>query len=317
MIDDDILNDPSTQIVDGRLVLGAMSYRTIVVGPNQWMSNTAQQRLAAFESAGGQVVRIDSTGQIDTAIAQITPTIGLSVASSGIRVVQRRWDGGGAVFLFNEGQTAYNGTASISIDGTLYEVEPATGVTRALSVDKLAGGKSAVSLNLAPGESMLLVSQPAGSAPAHVSMPSKQEVVDSITLADGWKARVDARYVVGQHDYEIQTTAGAQFQSVALGRWASTLGLDADFSGHVTYERTVALPESFRGGRLLLDLGGMEYAARVLVDGEEVGSVLWSPWTIELPLLGDRTDLTAGSRPVGPNVGRRVAKRLQRPGVDV
>jgi hypothetical protein len=112
----------------------------------------------------------------------------------------------------------------------------------------------------------------------------------SIVLADGWKARVDRQYVVGQHDFEIHERENARFQSVTLGRWASTLNLGADFSGHVTYRRTVTVPESMRGGRLMLDLGGLEYAARVKVDGEEVGCVLWSPWTIELPSLGDRTE---------------------------
>jgi hypothetical protein len=98
---------------------------------------------------------------------------------------------------------------------------------------------------------------------------------------------VDRQYVVGEHNFEIHETENPQFQPVALGRWATTLGLTSDFSGHVTYHRTVDVPESMRGERLMLDLGAMEYASRVKVDGQTVGSVLWSPWTIELPVLGN------------------------------
>jgi hypothetical protein len=292
VIDDDILNAAATRVENGRLVLGAMSYRTIVVGPATWMSPTAQSRLSAFQAAGGQVIHVNSAGQIDSAIAGIAPTVGLSVPSSGMRVVKRTWDGGGAVFLFNEGKTAYNGVASLDLAGKYYTIDPATGVARSVLVANSTGGLSGVSLNLAPGESMLLVAQPQQDVPANLKPPASQPILKSIGLAGGWKARVDRQYVVGQQNYEIHENADTAFQSVSLGRWASTLGIGEDFSGHVTYRKTVTLPESFRGARLLLDLGGLEYAARVSVDGEEVGCVLWSPWSIELPSLGDRTEFT-------------------------
>ena len=291
VIDDDILNDPATRVENGRLVLGAMSYRTIVVGPTQWMSDAAQQRLEAFETAGGEVIRINDVGQINTAIADIAPTVGLSVPSSGMRVVKRTWDGGGAAFFFNEGQTAYNGIALLDLAGTYYSVDPATGMTRSLNVTGFGSGLSGVSLNLAAGESMLLVAQPPQDLPADLK-PAKQAVTESIALADGWTARVDRQYVVGEHNYEIHETVNPQFQAVTLGRWAATLGIGEDFSGHVTYRKTVAIPESFRGEQMLLELGELEYAARVLVDGQEVGNVLWGPWCIELPLLGDQTEFT-------------------------
>jgi hypothetical protein len=291
VIDDDILNDAATRVENGRLVLGAMRYRTVVVGPNQWMSATAKQRLAAFESGGGQVIRIGSTNQIGASIANIDPTVGLSVPSSGMRVVKRTWDGGGAVFLFNEGQTAYDGVASLDLAGKYYTIDPATGIARSVHTAAATGGLSGVCVKLAPGESMLLVAQPQQDMPANLK-PASQTILNTIALAGGWKARVDRQYVVGQHNYEIHENTDAAFQSVSLGRWASTLNLGEDFSGRVTYRKTVTLPESYRGGRLLLDLGGLEYAARVLVDGEDVGCVLWSPWSIELPSLGNRTQFT-------------------------
>ncbi len=286
-IDDDILNDPATRIENGRLVLGAMSYKTVVVGPTQWMTPAAQQRIDAFAAAGGQVIRINNTSEINAAIAGIAPTVELSTPSTGIRAAERRWDGGGAMYLFNEGQTAYEGVATFDLAGKLYQFDPASGVTRAVNYDTLPDGRLSLPLGLAAGESMILVAQPPEDLPADVAPAEARKIVESVALADGWTARVDRQYVVGEHNFEIHESDNPQFQPVELGRWATTLGLTADFSGHVTYRRTVELPESMQGERLLLDLGGMEYAARVKVDGQEVGRVLWSPWTIELPQLGD------------------------------
>ena len=70
------------------------------------------------------------------------------------------------------------------------------------------------------------------------------------------------------------STDKAEFKPVALGRWATTLGLGEDFSGHVTYRRTVSVPKELQGGRLLLDLGGAEYAARVSIDGQKSARAL-------------------------------------------
>jgi hypothetical protein len=109
-------------------------------------------------------------------------------------------------------------------------------------------------------------------------------------LADGWTARVDRQYAVGEHDYEVRQWDKAEFKPVSLGPWATTLGVGKDFSGHATYRRTVKIPEPLRGGRLVLDLGQAEYAAQVRVDGQNVGCVLWNPWRLELPSLEGRSE---------------------------
>jgi len=52
LVDDDVLADPSTHVADGRLLVGHMRYRSIVVGPTHWMTAAARQRLAGFQAAG-------------------------------------------------------------------------------------------------------------------------------------------------------------------------------------------------------------------------------------------------------------------------
>jgi hypothetical protein len=289
VIDDDVLNDPTTQVVGGRLKIGAMSYRTIVVGPNQWISSTANQVLNSFQAAGGQVIRISDPSQINSAIAPITPTVKLNPASPGISVVERRWNGGGATFLFNEGNSAYAGNVKVDVAGTLYEIDPATGLTRSLAYNTLPDGSRVIPLSLAAGQSMLVIGQPAADVPANLAPTAAHKIVQSVILAGDWTGRIDSRSTIGTHNYQVTETPNAPFRPVTLGEWAPLADIGEDFSGLMTYRRTVAVPESMRNGRLMLDLGSAEYAARVWMDGVQVGDLLASPWTIELPSLNGRT----------------------------
>ena len=111
IVDDDVLSDPSTRVEEGALTVGAMRYRTMVAAPTSWMPQVVQDRLKALEAAGGQVIRIGGLNRIDAALARIAPTIRCDPPSPDLRVLVRRWPGGGAAFLFNEGQTAYQGAS--------------------------------------------------------------------------------------------------------------------------------------------------------------------------------------------------------------
>jgi hypothetical protein len=283
IVDDDVLADPSTRLDGGRLAVGAMRYRTIVVGPTQWMNEAAKKRLEAFQAAGGQVIHATDLDRLDVAVAAVKPTVTLDPPSSGVRATSRRWPGGGATFLFNEGSDAYRGMTSIACQGELNEIDPVLGQTRRVAGATQSAGIATLPLSLAAGESLLLVEGSHVAAEAAAARPNK--IVRSIELPDAWTARVDRQYVVGEHEYEVRRREDARFRPITLGRWAGQAGLSADFSGHVTYRRKVMVPESFRGGRAVLDLGEAEYAARVSVDGKPIGCVLWRPWRIELPAL--------------------------------
>ena len=279
VVDDDVLSDPSARTDDGRLAVGAMRYRTLVVGPTRWMSEAAQKRLKAFEAAGGTVIRVAELGRIEAAVAAVRPAVEIDPPSSDLRATLRRWPGGGATFIFNEGQEAYRGSASLKCQGELTEIAPISGHARPVAAAR-RDGKATIRLSLGAGESLLLVEDTGRHAGA-VSPSSR--IARSLDLSDGWTARIDRQYVVGEHEYEVHSTQNAGFRPIVPGRWAGKAGIGPDFSGHVTYRRTVRIPESFRGGRAVLNLGDVEYAARVSIDGNKVGCVLWRPWRIELP----------------------------------
>ena len=286
LVDEDGLTDPSTHVADGRLVVGAMRYRTIVVGPAHWMTPKAQAQLKALQAAGGRVIHADDLDNIDAAVAGLKPTMQINPPFPDLRVAVRRWPGGGAAFLVNEGKKAYRGTAAIDLGDKLREIDPATGVVRPVAPTGTSGGRLTVPVDLAGGESLLLASCAANES-AKLAPPAANKAAQSFDLAAGWTAHVDRQWGGGP-----RKAPKAEFKAALPSRWATVPGLGEDFSGRVFYRRKVSVPEAWRGGRLVLDLGGVEYAARVLVDGRDIGYVLWSPWRIELPSLGDRREFT-------------------------
>ncbi len=321
-IDDDVLSDPATHSDDGRLAVGPMRYRTIIVGPTQWITESARKRLDAFQAAGGHLIRLADPAQIDTALAKITPTVQLDPPSPDIRTLLRRWPGGGAVFLFNEGEKPYSGRVSVALDGTPYQLDPVTGTTHALP-SAVSGKESrgeggpetniaihTAPLGLSPGQSALYLS--ATQPPPKLAPPIASHSTQSLDLPDAWTARVDRQYVVGEHDFEIHPADNPQFKPVSLNPWAKTLSLGEDFSGWVTYRRTIDVPESMRSGRLLLDLAPLQYAARVSIDGRQIGRVLWSPWQIELPSLEGRARFVLEVQVTNTLANQLTSERVQK-----
>lgn len=84
----------------------------------------------------------------------------------------------------------------------------------------------------------------------------------------------------------------------------------ANFSGTAIYEKSFILPESYRGKRLVLDLGRVSSVAEVYVNGREAGTLVWSPYRLDITqslntginhLKIRLTNTEANARAVGPS----------------
>jgi hypothetical protein len=84
----------------------------------------------------------------------------------------------------------------------------------------------------------------------------------------------------------------------------------ANFSGTAIYEKSFTLPGSYRGSKLVLDLGRVSSVAEVFVNGREVGTLVWSPYRLDITqyintgvnhLKIRLTDTEANARAVGPS----------------
>jgi hypothetical protein len=94
----------------------------------------------------------------------------------------------------------------------------------------------------------------------------------------------------------------------SLEAWTKTAL--ANFSGTAIYEKSFALPESYRGKRLVLDLGRVSSVAEVYVNGRNAGTLVWSPFKLDITEFtkpGENhlkirlTNTEANARAVGPS----------------
>jgi hypothetical protein len=94
----------------------------------------------------------------------------------------------------------------------------------------------------------------------------------------------------------------------ALEAWTKTPL--ANFSGTAIYEKSFTLPESYRGKKLVLDLGRVSSVAEVYVNGRPAGTSVWSPFKLDITEFtkpGENhlkirlTNTEANARAVGPS----------------
>ena len=297
LIDDDALGNESVRIENGELAVGSMRYRTIVCGEVRWMHPKTVSRLQEFAAKGGtvfcanhipgtngipgndqQLIKVDSVEKI---VSQLQPEVQIQPANRGIRTTARTVNGGEIYFLFNEGDTRYDGTLSLDT-GSLYRLDAAAGLlTQFPKIDKNCP------IHLLAGESLLLLA-------SKEKLSARPQTVFSgneIQLDEKIHVQPYRMFIAGEHDFEILTCQkesqklgtfdGTPQSFIEAGLWKKWLG--EDFSGEVDYEVDVDLPDSWSDVPLVLETGTVEYAATVFLDGKNTGSLLWPPWRVELP----------------------------------
>jgi len=310
LIDDDLLGGGDVDASAG-LRVGRMSYRWLVTGPSRWLADRGVATIARFVRAGGRLLclggipevamdggarmkqtlgplldRVAVFADADALARTLPQLVELAPPTDGIRVTGRRLSNGALYFLFNEGQTTYRGRMYVVGHGRPKVLDPFDGSVSALQHDLSCAGRVCVPLELAAGQSALLLLDDTEAKPRPTlrAVPGRELVLDS-----GWEARTRRRFDVGPHDYEIRETPSAEWQPMGLGRWRERFG--ADFSGDVVYRTTVQVPKDWQGGIVRLELGEVEYAARVRVNGTEIATLVCPPWSVEMQDASGRFEL--------------------------
>jgi hypothetical protein len=84
----------------------------------------------------------------------------------------------------------------------------------------------------------------------------------------------------------------------------------ANFSGTAIYEKSFVVPDSYRGKKLVLDLGRVSSVAEVYVNGRQAGTLVWQPYKLDITEFikpGENqlkirvTNTEANARAVGPS----------------
>jgi len=301
LIDDDVLADKATQVEAGLCRTGPMAYRNIIFGPCAWLKESSVKKLAEFVRSGGQLLclgRLPGTNgdnrdrlrasldeqsirhvhlfnSAEQVAKKIPALVRLEPQCTSIRATGRRLTNGSIYFLWNEGQKAFNGSAHFQESGPANELDPHTGKILSLQKLRQKNEGSILSLHLEPGQSTLLIFAEI----AAEKLPVWKEIA-TLSLTRGWQAHTLRQFDIGEHNYQSRKIH-SRWQPINLGPWRQCFS--EDFSGDVAYRISVPLKKQWHGSSLKLQIGRIEYAAKVRVNGLEAGTLIWPPWEIAIP----------------------------------
>ena len=124
------------------------------------------------------------------------------------------------------------------------------------------------------------------------------------------RAEKNTLVIVAQEDDRLSSPVEFVSGTTPFSLQAWTKTALANFSGTAIYEKSFTLPESYRGKRLVLDLGRVSSVAEVYVNGRNAGTLVWSPFKLDITEFakpGENhlkirlTNTEANARAVGPS----------------
>lgn len=279
---DDLALKTATVSTDGRLLVGEMTYDTLVVPATEWMELEARKTVSSFRAAGGTVL-----DGVDDAIPD-APIIRTATPQPGLRVCKRNLPGESLYFLVNEGNVPIETSALFPETAGPHRLNPEDGTTVPEYAEAEQGGM-VVALILVPWESRVYQfvrgCEHAGDRPAPAPTLSGGEDISN------WSLRIAEQCIIQEGKIQTLHQRGRAFEPSELGDWCRSLS--EDFSGTAEYRAEFSLEAGQRDTDWTLDLGQVCCACTVSINGIPVGRRLWAPFTFTLPskALADRNVL--------------------------
>ena len=249
-----------------------VSWKILWVPSDVWVSPEAAVRLAQLKEAGGNVVR----GGTDLAVADIVPDVVCGPDAKGraltdwrkgeqpIDWLHRKDASADWYFVAANGMDAYEGEVTFRMEGDVSVWNPATGKCTIPDIPHAEDMSTTIKLALAPAECVFVVfSHKAGATPPAETPPAERDFRDLRNLRD-WTLSFPAGW-----------SAPESMKLVGLKSWTELpIGEEGrHFSGTATYRTSF---DAKAGEALTLDLGEVEVAAEVFVNGRSVRK-LWAP----------------------------------------
>ncbi len=262
LIDDDLLASPATRLVDGRLKVGPMQYDTVYLARDNQPSASSEQLLERFRASGGQVKsEADGRGPLKVQPEQ-----------AQLRVMRRQLADGRLYFLVNEAEEALSCKLEFFEEGNIYLLDPATGQVLRPRAARRSKKNWQLELELDFAGSCLVYFTN-NTLPARLEPPRPGR--ELVRLDKGWQLEPLRQYVLGEHDFAIQTLSSGS-QAARLGDWSELLG--QDFAGDVAYRLQFSLAPDQAENAAILDLGQLNFACQVSLNGHELGRKAWAPF---------------------------------------
>ena len=260
----------AAEIRNGALCVGDAAYRVLYLQDDTVTITAAlKEKLDAFTQAGGTVTICEGDFSVEPIVQ----------GDRDVRATRRRVAEGMLYYLTNESFSAKQGKVTF----------PCETAKRAIQIDMMTGKRTVV--DVAPyaydlslgGESVLLFSD--------------EEIVDEVVKADqpqfskqlcDFTARRLRQVNISSVDGFEEQYWDEPLQPLAPGDWRPAFG-DA-FSGDVEYRTTFAAEDDMKNGAVL-DLGRVCYSCEVIINGQSLGSQIFTPMQVKLPPLQDENEL--------------------------
>lgn len=246
---------------DGRMKIGEMIYRAIVLPTSKWMLEAARKKCEEFKSAGGVLADAGD-------LSSVPRTLELTGAFARDFRVMKRVDGKRNLWLvMNESLYPRPVTLSFPESGAVVRYNAESDRYEQVSGDgrcyrRFEGGEAAIFIT-------------GDVPPAQVPAVYRGKRIE---IADGWTLKKLVSHVAGDVDFEIKTCR-EEAHPAALGDWRTVLG--DDFSGKALYRAEFNSPAA---GRVKLNLGTVKWCAAVRLNGVDCGARFFGPfsWEIEV-----------------------------------
>ena len=260
-VDDDQLA-AATVLPGGKIRIGEMEYRAVVLPTSQWMLAAARGKCEAFRAAGGIVAHGDD-------LSKVPRTLRFAGADAAMFRVMRRIDGGREIwFVTNEDGGRRKADISFPGGGRVVRYDPESGRFES------ASNSGRVARHFDGGESAIFVT---GDVPAAES-PFVPAASAPISVTKGWTLKKLVSYEAGEKDFVVRGCDDPA-RPAALGDWREALG--ERFCGKAIYRAEFDAP---RAGEAMLDIGEVKWCAAARLNGKDLGSRFFGPfrWKVSL-----------------------------------
>jgi len=284
VIDDDILENKSTQIADGTLAVGPMRYQTIILARTDWISEASKATLERFRESGGRVLQVDGgyncedTVELQQLPGLLQPVVDISPANPMIRACKRTTPTGSIYLVTNEGTTGTSTEITFEEPITPVQIDPETGACWKVSDARIENGRCVMPLIMDfAGSCILWFSDSEVDITQQPAIPGDEV----LNLNTGWSCKRVREYRIGEHDFEVADIS-EEAVNITLGDWSTTFG--DGFSGDAQYCVEFDCDEALLETAAALDLGDVHCACEVSINGKSLGRKSWPPYCF--PLAG-------------------------------
>ena len=260
-VDDDAL--ATAEIKNGRLLVGAMSYSTLVMPTSKWMREDAKAKLAEFKEKGGKVLTSDTLGEA-------TPACRISGRCASFLRVAKRVNGGETLyFIVNETRHPSQVKIQFEQKGDVVLADPESGDFVAVNC-----GTDGFTWNFPGyGSAIFIVG-------AKADRPASPKYNGAIReLKNGWTVRPLVSHSLGEDDFVILKMGDAAVPT-SLGDWRTLFG--EHFSGKALYTCKF---NSNKAEKMLLDLGKVGWTCSVKLNGKALPAKFFGPFVWEVETL--------------------------------